>query len=57
MPRSGQSSACQRFGTANCMLHSPLARGERALPLHRSIKSAILASELPGIWRMSVETR
>jgi len=41
------------FRCVDRWLRSPLAGAWRDLPLPKSLKGAILASKLPGIWRMS----
>jgi hypothetical protein len=48
-------SAHQRFGAPNRLLRSPSARAGCDLPLPKPFRGAILASQSPGIWRMSVK--
>jgi hypothetical protein len=40
-----------------CGPPAPFARGDGDLPLPKPVRSAILASKRPGIWRMSVKTK
>jgi hypothetical protein len=48
-----QSAAFQRRAAINHQLRWPFARGHVDLLLSKTVRSAILGSKRPGIWRMS----
>ena len=51
-----QSGVFERRVAVNHQLRWPFARGGGDLPLPEPVRSAILASKRPAIWRMSVST-
>jgi len=55
-PWCKQSSAFQRRATVDDQLRWPFARGDGDLPLPKPVRSAILTSKRPGIWRMSARS-
>jgi hypothetical protein len=57
MPRCEQSSAFQDFGAIIRQFRLPLAGAGHDLSSSRAFKRAMLASNLPGIWRMSAKSK
>ena len=53
MPGYKRSGAFQRRAAVNHQLRWLFARSHGDLPLSKPVRSAILASTRPGIWRMS----
>ena len=51
-----RKAAFQRRAAVNHQLRCPFARGDGDFPLPKPVRSAILVSKRPRIWRMSVET-
>jgi SAM-dependent methyltransferase len=51
-----QSGAFHHWAAVNHQLRWPFARGDGDLPLPKPVRSAILASKRPRIWRMSEQT-
>ena len=56
LPWYKQSGTFQCRAAVNHQLRCPFALGDGDFPLPKPVRSAILVSKRPRIWRMSVET-